>query len=741
MKDETAVLRSTQGEAMSLLGVTACGKAVGLHFELAVEQRYRNATGSNLEVVYTFPLPISAVLLDLEVRLGGKTLKGVVVEKSTGEARYEEALDKGDTAILLEQAGDGLYTVNFGNLMAGEEATIAYRYAERLHFEHGSVRLTIPTVIAPRYGDPRAAGLAPHQVPTHDLALGYPFALTLELLGPVALGTLTSPSHGIAVSAIDGGTVVTLAGGARLDRDFVLVAGDLAGRSLAVVARDGDEYVAMASFCAEVPPHQAEAPLRLKLLLDCSGSMGGDSIAAAKRALHEILSRLQPQDHFSLSRFGSHVEHVTPEFGAAEAGAVRQAANALRRIDADLGGTEMEEALTAVFALGEDTSGADVLLITDGEVFGADALVARARSAQQRVFVVGIGAAPAEGVLRTLAGATGGACEFIAPNEGVQQAILRMFLRLRAPRIARAEVAWPVAPRWVTPLPTGLFGGETVHVYAGFAAPPQGTATLALLPAGAGQVLRDTVALPAAVLDEPSLPRMAAALRIESAGKDEALALALRHQLLTAQTNCVIVHERAEGEKATDLPQLQKVAQMHAAGWGGMGTVCSARLVSPPASMDFDMVAFDALEVSSAAPEFVAPMRRRESRARRVPQPPAMPSALDRAAVTDFLRRLEATYARGRAGTGLPNTIAGIVNLGGGDEIGIGLAALVLAGHDEAAIVRAFWEALHKSAVVLGVSRQLQRVLRHQFANATEHAELRRQVASWVGSAIAPVAP
>ena len=210
MNDATAILRSTHGEAMSLLGVTARGKAVGLHFELAVEQRYRNATTANLEVVYTFPLPLNAVLLDLEVRLGGKTLKGVVVEKSTGEAQYEEAIDKGDTAILLELAGDGLYTVNFGNLMAGEEATITYRYGERLRFEHGTVRLTIPTVIAPRYGDAAAAGLQPHQVPSHDLAQDYPFALTLELLGPVALGTLESPSHAIAVSPTEGGAVVTL---------------------------------------------------------------------------------------------------------------------------------------------------------------------------------------------------------------------------------------------------------------------------------------------------------------------------------------------------------------------------------------------------------------------------------------------------------------------------------------------------------------------------------------------------
>ncbi|MBK7792615.1 MAG: VWA domain-containing protein [Betaproteobacteria bacterium] len=499
MKDATAILRSTHGETMSLLGVTARGKAVGLHFELAVEQRYRNATGRNLEVVYTFPLPLNAVLLDLEVRLGGKTLQGVVVEKS-----------------------------DFGNLMAGEEATITYRYGERLRFEHGSVRLTIPTVIAPRYGDPKAAGLQPHQVPTHDLALDYPFALTLELVGPVALGTLESPTHPIAVSPTDGGIVVTLA--RRCPARPRLRAGRQRPRGAFPGGRgkDGDEYVAMASFCARVPARQAEAPLRLKLLLDCSGSMGGDSIAAAKRALHEILARLEPKDRFSLSRFGSKVVHVTPSFTAAEEGTISRAAKALQSIDADLGGTELEIALAAVFALDDRLGGADVLVITDGEVFGAEALVARARAAQQRVFVVGIGSAPAEGVLRKLAEATGGACEFIAPNEGVQQAILRTFLRLRVPRVERAEIAWPGTPAWQTPLPQGLFGRETLHAYAGYAAAPRGTATLKLLPTGDAEPLCDTVALPDSVVAEATMPRMAAALRIDRATPEEALALALR---------------------------------------------------------------------------------------------------------------------------------------------------------------------------------------------------------------------
>ena len=161
MGHEAAVLKSIAGPTMSLLGVDARGKVNGLLFELAVEQRYRNPTATNIEVVYTFPIPWGATLLDLEVRLGDKLLTAVVVEKRAAEAQYEEAIDKGDTAIMLERAADMLYTLNLGNVMPGEDATIRYAYAQTLRFEHGSARLTVPMVIAPRYGNPAEAGFQP----------------------------------------------------------------------------------------------------------------------------------------------------------------------------------------------------------------------------------------------------------------------------------------------------------------------------------------------------------------------------------------------------------------------------------------------------------------------------------------------------------------------------------------------------------------------------------------------------
>lgn len=72
---------------------------------------------------------------------------------------------------------------------------------------------------------------------------------------------------------------------------------------------------------------------------------------------------------------------------------------------------------------------------------------------------------------------------------------------------------------------------------------------------------------------------LAAAARIASpkATEEEKLQLALDHQLLTDQTNCLIVAERAE--KAEDLPELAKVAHILPAGWGGTQWSCGDRAI------------------------------------------------------------------------------------------------------------------------------------------------------------------
>jgi hypothetical protein len=55
-----------------------------------------------------------------------------------------------------------------------------------------------------------------------------------------------------------------------------------------------------------------------------------------------------------------------------------------------------------------------------------------------------------------------------------------------------------------------------------------------------------------------------------------AQSLAMKYQLVTQHTNLFLLHERAEDNKADGLPQLQQVAQMQAAGFGGYGSVSRA---------------------------------------------------------------------------------------------------------------------------------------------------------------------
>ena len=164
-------LKTLNGEAVPLMGVTARGRLSGLLLELTVEQRYRNEGKSPIESVYTFPLPASAVLLGFELDLGGRNYKATAVARKAAERRYEEAVDQGDSAALLTQNDEGLYTANLANLMPGETAVIRYRYAEHLLAHRGLARLRIPTAITPRYGNPSAGGLDGASVPRYDLVV------------------------------------------------------------------------------------------------------------------------------------------------------------------------------------------------------------------------------------------------------------------------------------------------------------------------------------------------------------------------------------------------------------------------------------------------------------------------------------------------------------------------------------------------------------------------------------------
>ena len=88
-QSQFARLEARDGQPVNLLGVKLTGDLDGLMFEARVEQRFSNQTDKNIEVVYTFPLPWGAVLLDAEVLLGDKHLTGVGSARSSYRTEFQ----------------------------------------------------------------------------------------------------------------------------------------------------------------------------------------------------------------------------------------------------------------------------------------------------------------------------------------------------------------------------------------------------------------------------------------------------------------------------------------------------------------------------------------------------------------------------------------------------------------------------------------------------------------------------
>ncbi len=582
-----------------LRSVHAEGSVKGLLFELAVEQCYLNDSHDNVEAVYTFPVPWDAVLLGVEFVLGEKQMRGVVVAKTDAEQRYERALEDGNTAVMVERASNGLYTVNVGNLLPGEQAVVRFRYAQLLSFAKGHIRLTIPTTIAPRYGNAQAMGLQPYQVPVSDIVATHAFSLKVTLHGELASASLRSPSHGVSIRSLGESVEVGLPNGACLDRDFVLLAEGVTGKSISTLGRDGDGYVALASFCPLVQSTAQGRPLNLKILVDCSGSMSGDRIAASRHALHEVLSHLAPEDRFSYSCFGSEVKHFGASLTAALPPAIRLASQWVATTEADMGGTEIKAALLSTFALAQPFE-ADILLITDGDVWEEEALISKAEQAGQRVFAVGIGSAPASSLLHGLSRRTGGACELVSSDTEVQSAIVRMFRRMRQAPVREVTVEWEDKPVWHTEPNPIILSDETVHQFAGFANHGSTKAVLSWYEGRDNERRSISASMDAAVVDGDTLARVAAAVRSEALMPSERHALALHYELVGATTNLVLVHLREEKDKPMDLPTLKTVAHTVPAGWGGIGS--NVGLLKQPAVWRREQTS-DAMKLASNSVE------------------------------------------------------------------------------------------------------------------------------------------
>ena len=233
----------------------------------------------------------------------------------------------------------------------------------------------------------------------------------------------------------------------------------------------------------------------------------------------------------------------------------------------------------------------DVLLITDGEIESIDEVIAVAKASKHRVFIVAIGASPAEVHLRRLATETGGYCDFVSPGEDVEPAVLRMSARMHAARATKIRVEWPqsLMLRWEQTVQNYAFENDVFNVCAFVNAPEDLSKLTSVKLWGCveghdGEVLVGEAKLSNTESSTNILARLTAHAKYQDLVRERvacgaapslstAQGLAVTYKLVTDETNFILVHERTEAEKASEMPDVHKVPHMLAAGWRGSGSV------------------------------------------------------------------------------------------------------------------------------------------------------------------------
>jgi Ca-activated chloride channel family protein len=533
---------------------------------------FLNAEDVNIEAVYTFTLPIDGVLTDLRVCIGERELRGTAVEKSQAQEDYEQAVSEGDTPVMLERLDSGLYSLNVGNILPGEQASVTIEFLEVLSPRGDEVRYELPTTLGPLYGDPARRGLAPHQHPTHSLLVDNRFSLEVNIRGCLADADIRTPAHATRLERDGARARLTLSEPtAAMDRDFILVmSSEALPRAFAVSAPDKGGHVVLAGF---TPRFAASSPARsVKIVMDCSGSMGGESILQARQALLRALDRLRPEDTFNIIRFGSSSTMLFRKQEHADETHLKAAMAMARTMNADMGGTEMADALDRALSSPSPAGmPEDILLVTDGQVWDMDSVADRIARRKHRVFCIGVGSAVERSVLSTLSAKTGGEAMFVNVHEDMGKKVFEHFKRMTLTPADKATFDFvgarpmAVAPKKLPP----VFDGDMVLTCILFETPPQEAAFSLLTPDG---LMNWRTPVKANTDWTEALPRFAASMKLPDLPDDKATALAVEYNLVSPFTNFLAVMERAEGEKPNDLPGLRTVAHNIPHGWGGIGT-------------------------------------------------------------------------------------------------------------------------------------------------------------------------
>jgi Ca-activated chloride channel family protein len=405
-----------------------------------VEQTFRNHTSRQLEATYVFPVPKGASVNRFTMWVGGKEVKGELVEAKKARDIYNAIVRRTQDPGLLEYVGTNMLKMRVFPIPANSDQKVSLSYTTVLNRESGLVEYVYPL---------KTDGKATSTLEE--------FSITAEIKSQHGVQNVYSPTHAIGLLR-RGDKHVSVTFDKKqglLDRDFQLFyqLGDKDVGLTALTHRPvtGEQGYFMMLVTPKVELSKSyQVPRDMVLVLDTSGSMRGPKMELARKELNYCLSNLGPKDRFGVINFATTVNRYRDKLTASNPEQLAQAKKWVDELEAT-GGTAINDALASALEMrdaGDDSRTFTVVFFTDGlPTIGetnVDVILKNTfakNTANTRIFTFGVGDDVNAAMLDHLADRTRALSTFVRPSEDIEAKVSGLYSKISHPVLANLKLA------------------------------------------------------------------------------------------------------------------------------------------------------------------------------------------------------------------------------------------------------------------------------------------------------------
>lgn len=321
-----------------------------------IDQAFYNPSHHQLEGFYIFPVPKGAVISKFTMHINGKETKAELLDADKARKIYEDIVRQMRDPALLEYSEQNIFKLRIFPIEPRSEKKISISYTQVLESDNNMFEYLYPLNTEKFSAKPLKN-----------------VSVRVNLKSTEKIKNIYCPTHEVdIVYKSDYHSIISYESeNTKPDTDFKIYFSKNAspiGLSLLTYKSGSDDgyFLLSASPSISIDKQNVENK-DITFILDVSGSMSGEKIEQAKKALLYCVNNLNSDDHFNIVRFSTEAYSLFNSSRKADKQNLNEAKRFINDIQA-IGGTNIEEAFSLAFKnQKKSTRPGFVVFLTDGK--------------------------------------------------------------------------------------------------------------------------------------------------------------------------------------------------------------------------------------------------------------------------------------------------------------------------------------------------------------------------------------